>query len=105
MGKHGNKQLHGRFTHLQGCELVEVGGKQRGAPNGGHEVLRDGPGQAEAVVGGGAAPQLVDDDQGLLARTLRMATLSNYIYCISLCADFMTYPNDIVLHGHLRCCC
>ncbi len=55
-------------------ELVEVRGEQRGrAAVGAGQVLGDGPGQAEAVVGGGAAAQLVDDDQrvgrGALGRT------------------------------------
>ena len=69
------------FTCLQGRELVEVGGKQRGASDGGHQVLRNGPGQAKAVIGGRATPQLVDDDQRLLARTLHITTFK--VMCVS----------------------
>ena len=58
---------------LQGGELVEVGGEEGGAADGGHEVLADGPGQAEAVVGAGAAPQLVDYHQRARAGSLRGA--------------------------------
>ena len=43
---------------------MEVGGEEGGAAQLGHEVLGDGPGEAKAVVGGGAAAELVDDDEG-----------------------------------------
>ena len=60
----------GAAAHLEGSKLVEVCGKQGGAANLSHQVLRDGPGQAEAIVRGRAAPQLVDDDQAALCCTL-----------------------------------
>jgi hypothetical protein len=63
---------------------MEVRGEERGAAQRGHEVLADGPGQAEAVVCARAAPQLVDDDQRARARALRRSELLNlsqeYIY-------------------------
>ena len=58
-------------TYLKGCELMEVGREERGAADLCHEVLRDGPRQAKAIIGAGAAPQLIYDDQGLAARTLQ----------------------------------
>ena len=60
-------------AHLEGGQLVEVGREERGAADLAHQVLRDGPGQAKAVVGGRAPAQLVDDDQRALARALRGA--------------------------------
>lgn len=59
-----------KLHHLQGGELMEVGGEQGGAAEGVHEVLADGPGQAEAIVGGCAPAQLVYDHQGALRRPL-----------------------------------
>ena len=53
---------------------MEVGGKQCGAANLRHEVLRDGPRQAKAIIGAGAAPQLIYDYQGLAAGTLQSAS-------------------------------
>mmetsp|Transcript_16291 Transcript_16291/g.40539 ORF Transcript_16291/g.40539 Transcript_16291/m.40539 type:complete len:227 (+) Transcript_16291:350-1030(+) len=44
-------------------ELVEVGGEQRGRAHPLHDVLRDGPCKPKAVVRGGAAPQLINDDE------------------------------------------
>mmetsp|Transcript_18389 Transcript_18389/g.45731 ORF Transcript_18389/g.45731 Transcript_18389/m.45731 type:complete len:242 (-) Transcript_18389:1962-2687(-) len=49
---------------LQRGELVEVCGEQARRLDLVHDVLRDGPRQAEAVVGRGATTQLVDDDEG-----------------------------------------
>lgn len=44
---------------------MEVGGKQaEGAQLGGY-VLRDGPRQAKAIIGGRAPAQLIDDDEGV----------------------------------------
>lgn len=57
--------VHGGLLHRQCRQLVEVGGKQAEAADGRGDVLADGPGQAEAVVGGRAAAQLVNDDQGV----------------------------------------
>lgn len=54
---------HGGLLRRQRRQLMEVGGEQAEAADGGGDVLADGPGQAEAVVGGRAAAQLVDDDQ------------------------------------------
>lgn len=57
------KVAHGGLLRRQRRQLVEVGGEQAEAADGGGDVFADGPGQAEAVVGGRAAAQLVDDDQ------------------------------------------
>ena len=43
-------------------ELVKVCRKQRRGTDGLHDLLRDGPGNAEAIVCRGAPPQLVNDD-------------------------------------------
>lgn len=42
---------------------MEVGGKEGGAANGLHQVLRNGPGQAKAIIGGSAPAQLIYDHQ------------------------------------------
>ena len=57
---------HGGVLRRQRRQLVEVRGEQTEAADAGRHVLADGPRQAEAVVGGGAAAQLVDDDEGVL---------------------------------------
>ena len=60
----GNAVIQAVMTvHLEGSKLVEVGCKEGGAANGLHEVLRDGPGQPKAIVGGCAPPQLINDHQ------------------------------------------
>ena len=57
--------------HLEGRELMEVSGKERGAADDLHQVLRDGPGEAKPVVGGRPPAKLIDDDQRLAARSLQ----------------------------------
>ena len=74
--QHGERALGGERRHVQVAhggvlrgqrrQLVEVRGEQAEAADVGGHVLADGPRQAEAVVGGGAAAQLVDDDEGVL---------------------------------------
>ena len=54
-----------RVFFLQCSQLVEVRREEAGAAQLGDDVVRDRPGQAEAVEGAGPAPQLVDDDQGV----------------------------------------
>lgn len=47
-------------------QLMEVGGKQaEGAQLGGY-VVRDGPGQAKAIVGGRSPAQLINDNERVL---------------------------------------
>lgn len=56
-------------------QLVEVGGEQAEAADFGGDVLADGPGQTEAVVGGRASAELVDYDERLLCgRTVTTTT-------------------------------
>lgn len=57
-------------ANLQSSEFMEVGGEERGAANLLHEVLRDCPGQAEAIICACAAAQLINDHQRLGACTL-----------------------------------
>lgn len=65
--------MHTRAARLQRGELVEVRGEERGAANLAHEVLRDRPRQAKAIVRAGAAPQLVNDHQAARACALRQS--------------------------------
>lgn len=54
-------------------QFVEVRGKQTEAADLWGDVFTDGPGQTEAVVGGGASAELVDDDQRVLcSRAIEM---------------------------------
>jgi hypothetical protein len=52
-------------------ELVKVGSEKGGAADFLHQVLADGPREAEAVVGGRASAQLVDDDKAARCGALR----------------------------------
>lgn len=58
--------VDGGLLSCQRRQLVEVGGEQTEAADFGGDVLADGPGQTEAVVGGRASAELVDYDERLL---------------------------------------
>mmetsp|Transcript_11407 Transcript_11407/g.23002 ORF Transcript_11407/g.23002 Transcript_11407/m.23002 type:complete len:371 (-) Transcript_11407:782-1894(-) len=61
---------HRAVALRQLSELMEVGGEERTAAHLGDNVLGDGPREAEAVIGGSASAQLVDDHEGALGGTL-----------------------------------
>ena len=46
-------------------QLMEVRGKQAEGAQLGGNVLRDGPGQAKAIIRGRASAQLINDDEGV----------------------------------------
>lgn len=58
--------LHGDLLSGQRRQLVEVRGEQAEAADFGGDVLADGPGQTEPVVGRRASAELVDDDERVL---------------------------------------
>ena len=47
----------------EGGELMEMRREEARRADLRGDVLRDCPGEAEAIVGGGAAPELIDDDE------------------------------------------